>query len=181
MSVPESDALSLGEWAVLGLLAARPAHGFALARDLAPEGVVGRVWTVRRPLVYRALGSLQAAGLIAIDRAEEGERGPRRAVYRATREGERVLGGWLARPVEHLRDIRSELMLKLALLASDHRREDLLLQSQLSLLGPITKGLAEKADLAAGFERTLAIWRLESARTVIRFIETLRAGPSQAG
>lgn len=176
-----SIQLPLGEWAVLGLLVGGPAHGFALARELGPEGSIGRVWTVRRPLVYRALGSLEGAGLIAVERAEESERGPRRAVYRVTHDGGRVLRSWLRTPVEHPRDIRSELMLKLALLSADQAAADALLLSQLALLEPMTLGLAEKAALATGFDRTLAIWRLESARTVVRFIDTLRADRAQAG
>ena len=34
--------LSPAEWASLALLAEQPAHGFAVARELAPEGEVGR-------------------------------------------------------------------------------------------------------------------------------------------
>jgi hypothetical protein len=54
----EADTITAGEWAVLGLLAEQPTHGFATAEALAPDGVVGRIWTMRRPLVYRALDVL---------------------------------------------------------------------------------------------------------------------------
>ena len=53
--------LSPTEHAVLGVLAEAPTHGFAIAKDLAPGTSVGRVLTVRRPLVYRALDRLVAA------------------------------------------------------------------------------------------------------------------------
>ncbi len=43
--------LSLTEWVVLALLGERPAHGFALARELAAGGDLGRILTVHRPLV----------------------------------------------------------------------------------------------------------------------------------
>jgi len=36
------DELTVGEWAVLALLGEQPAHGFALARAMAPDGEVGR-------------------------------------------------------------------------------------------------------------------------------------------
>jgi len=45
------DELTAGEWAVLALLAEAPTHGFAIAKAMAPEGEVGKVWSVRRPLV----------------------------------------------------------------------------------------------------------------------------------
>ena len=68
--------LSLGEWAVLGLLVTSPAHGFALAKELRADGRWGRIWTVPRPLVYRALPTLEASGLISMDRAEASRLGP---------------------------------------------------------------------------------------------------------
>ena len=60
MARTRSEELSPGEWAVLALLNERPTHGFALARALAPGGEIGRVWSFRRPLVYRALETLQS-------------------------------------------------------------------------------------------------------------------------
>src|ERR1700722_11434648 len=59
------EQLTAGEWAVLALLDEQSTHGFALARALEPEGEVGRVWSVRRPLVYRALETLERKGLVA--------------------------------------------------------------------------------------------------------------------
>ena len=57
------DELTAGEWAALALLAEGSTHGFAIARAMAPEGEVGKIWTVRRPLVYRALETLTGMGL----------------------------------------------------------------------------------------------------------------------
>src|ERR1700737_4795620 len=90
--------LSLGEWAVLGLLATAPAHGFALAKELKADARWGRIWTVPRPLVYRALIELEARRLISMDRAEESRLGPRRAVYQATPSGKAAFSRWLNEP-----------------------------------------------------------------------------------
>ena len=54
----------MGEWACLGILATGRAHGFAVAARLKPTGDVGRVWSMSRPLTYRALDQLAAQGLI---------------------------------------------------------------------------------------------------------------------
>ena len=47
--------LGPGEWSVLALLADAPAHGWALSKQMSRTGEVGRVWSMGRPLVYRAL------------------------------------------------------------------------------------------------------------------------------
>ncbi|MFV0259098.1 MAG: PadR family transcriptional regulator, partial [Acidimicrobiales bacterium] len=67
--VPE---LSLTEWVVLAVLAEAPTHGFAVAKELRPGTDLGRVITVHRPLVYRALDRLVAAGLIEYHSTEPG-------------------------------------------------------------------------------------------------------------
>ena len=167
--------LSLGEWAVLGLLVASPAHGFALAKELAVEGTWGRIWTVRRPLVYRALNTLETSGLIGVERAEESRLGPRRAVYRATGAGRAAFAKWLSEPVAHYRDARSQLLLKLGFLWRRNESADALLKAQLAVIEPMLEGLREKLAGSEGFDHTLALWRYESARALVRFVETLRA------
>ena len=42
--------------------------------------------------------------------------GPQRTIYAATPQGRQAAENWLETPVEHVRDIRSHLLLKLALL-----------------------------------------------------------------
>jgi len=173
--------LSLGEWAVLGLLCAAPSHGFALAKELKADGRWGRIWTVRRPLVYRALTSLEAAGLISMDRAEESRLGPRREVFQATPTGNAAFERWLAAPVEHYRDARSHLLLKLGFVWMRGESAEPLLSAQLTIVEPIVEGLEEKLSIAEGFDRTLALWRFESAQALVRFIERLRTEAEQAG
>ena len=79
--------LAPGEWAVLGLICERPAHGWALAGELAPSGEPGSVWALGRPLVYRSIEILAARGLIEPIAHEPGLRGPNRTVFRVTPAG----------------------------------------------------------------------------------------------
>lgn len=51
---------ALPEWTVLALRREEPRHGFAIATLTAPDGALGRVWQVPRPVIYRALGRLAA-------------------------------------------------------------------------------------------------------------------------
>ena len=172
MARSRKQDLSPSEWAVLALLAERPSHGFALAKTLAPDGEIGRIWTLPRPLVYRALEVLERLELVRPQRTEPG-RGPRRTVLSITPRGHRLVAAWLEEPVEHVRDARSLLMLKLAFLDRAGRDPAPLLQAQRAGLVVAEAGLAARAAEAEGFERTLALWRLESTRALIRFIDAI--------
>ena len=104
---------------MLGVVAVQPTHGWPVVRELAADGVLGRVWTVPRPIVYRSLSTLARERLIEqCDKVSDRRgRGPKRTVMRATRRGRSALSAWLEVPVSHVRDMRSEFLLKLALLA----------------------------------------------------------------
>lgn len=172
--------LSCGEWAILGLVGEQPRHGFALARLMAPQGEIGRVWALPKPLVYRALTTLQERGLLATAGEERGERGPHRTLHAVTGEGAEALRVWLATPVDHLRDVRSLLMLKLALLARADGDAVPLLAAQRERLEPLVAALEARVAGAAAFEYTLLVWRLESARGTLRFIDSVAAAAARA-
>lgn len=112
--------LSVTEFAVLGILAEGQSHGFAISKQLDGESEVGRVFTVRRPLVYRALDRLVEAGYGEAIATERGD-GPNRVVHRITRSGQRRLRRWLDEPVDHVRDLRLEFLLKLTLITRAER------------------------------------------------------------
>ena len=107
--------LSLSEWTVLGIVAEGPTHGWPVVQELAPDGAIGRIWTVSRPLVYRTLATLTASGLVEEHGEVPGARGPRRTIVRVTRTGRAALRWWLDEPVDHVREVRSALLVKLAL------------------------------------------------------------------
>ncbi|HXZ83075.1 MAG TPA: PadR family transcriptional regulator [Acidimicrobiales bacterium] len=169
---PRED-LSLRGWAVLGLVAEGATHGFAVSRAFARDGPIGRIWTIPRPLVYRALASLEGAGLVREVGSVPGERGPDRRVIEATPEGRAALRTWLAEPVGHVRDARSELLVKLLLL--DRAGEDPLdlLRAQAAWIHPVLVGLREKLTHSDGFDATLARWRVASAEALEGFLVAL--------
>lgn len=169
--------LSVAEWAVLALVAERPSHGFALARELGESGAVGHIWTVPRPLVYRALETLGERGLVRTEGEEPGARGPRRTIVRATPAGRRRARAWLGRPVEHVRELRTLFLLKLLFLARAGRDPGVLVERQRAVLEPVIAGLESRLASAEAFERTLVLWRLESATAAVRFLDRLAESP----
>ncbi|HEX3690340.1 MAG TPA: PadR family transcriptional regulator [Solirubrobacteraceae bacterium] len=171
------DQLTAGEWAILALLDEAPAHGFALARAMATGGEVGRVWDMRRPLVYRALDTLQRLALVRPVAKLPSDSGPQRTIFEPTPDGRRVLADWLGRPVEHVRDARSLLMLKLLFLSRRNTDPAALLRAQREQFAALTQRLSAAADAAGGFERGLLLWRLHSTTAAVQFTEAMLSEP----
>jgi DNA-binding PadR family transcriptional regulator len=161
----QGPGLSLAEWLVLCLVSQEPVHGFALAAWLAPDGDV----------VYRAAQRLERLGLITAEDRQYSRLGPPRSRLSATPEGERAAQGWLRQPAAHPRDVRSELLLKLALLSRAGADPGDLLRAQRRQLIPVAEGLAAQLRTATGFDQALARWRHESASATLRFLDTLLA------
>ncbi len=171
----ELPDLSLTEWVVLALVTEQPTHGFAIAKELAPEGDLGQIWTVRRPVVYRALAHLEDEDLIEPLGNEPGDGGPVRSRVGPTRTGKAAVDRWLDTPVRHVRDLRTQLLIQLRF--RDRRGLDLslLATAQLERLSPILAGLQEQVDTNDGFARLLARWRYESAQAAARVLEAIVA------
>jgi PadR family transcriptional regulator AphA len=175
---PDDDGppdLSASAWAVLGVIADEPVHGFVVSRVLAADGELGRVWTVPRPIVYRELKKLVNLRLVTAGKTERSDQGPARTTMTITPEGRDLLDRWLRQPVDHVREVRASLLLKLALL--DRRGEDpqSLLRAQRERLLPQLGGLERRRLEAVGFARQLAEWRLASTRATLAFLDAVIA------
>lgn len=119
--------------AVLGLMVDEPSYGYRLQREVADRLGFLRL---ADSATYKILGRLEEDGLVE----EAGElvdnqtrRGPRRVLYRATREGRLEFQRWMASPSDR-GVLRDELQAKLAVsrtsdiplllqVAEDHARE----------------------------------------------------------
>jgi len=77
--------------------------------------------------------------------------------------------------VQHPRDVRSELMVKLALLDRSGTDSRELLQAQLARLLPVAAALDDRLRATTGFEHTLVLWRHEAMAATLRFLQTLAA------
>lgn len=106
------SSLSVGEYAILGLLRERPMHGYEIARRFAADLDLGLVLPLDMSNVYALLKDLHEQGLIDGHRETVGLRPPR-TVYQLTPEAEAQLLHWLEEPVARMREVRSDLLVKL--------------------------------------------------------------------
>jgi len=177
----EELSLPLGAWTVLALLCEGDTHGWTLVRALAPDGEIGRVWSIRRALVYRTIEQLLEAGLAARAGLEPGSRGSPRTLLRATPAGRRALRRWLAEPVVHVRDLRSELLLKLLFAARSGADPSPLLRAQHKLLSATLAALTAPVDGDHDFDVTMRSFRAETASAGLRFVDAERQRLAQRG
>jgi len=174
----EQPALSVPEWLVLAILSQQSSHGFAVAQLTAHDGELGRVWHIPKAVIYRSIGRLADAGLIEPEGTEPGL-GPQRTVYRARPAGRAAAQHWLHTPVEHVRDIRSQLLLKLALL--DRAGDDPagLLSQQREVLEPIVRAIEATSAQVGGFDATLLAWRKANALAALDFLDMITGTASR--
>ena len=122
--------------------------------------------------MYRSIGRLLDARLITRAAVESG-RGPRRTLYTATPAGRRAAAQWLDTPVEHVRDVRSQLLLKLALLDRVGRDPTDLLRRQKVILEPIAEAVRTERPQRKGFDATLLAWRRATAAATMNFLDDI--------
>jgi DNA-binding PadR family transcriptional regulator len=173
------SARTLTEWVVLALVDEEPTHGWSIVRALAPEGPIGHVWTSSGPLVYRAIHLLEEGGLLRPSGAVAG-RGPSRTVLEITGEGSRAVEAWLQEPVAHVRDLRSELLVKLLLLERRGLDPAPLARLQRERLRPVARALGREARIAVGGDRLVSLWRATTAAAALRFLAMVEARPDGA-
>ena len=106
------------EETLLGLLRRNARHGYDLAREFAPGTALGGIVRLEMGMLYTHLKKLEREGFVRAEIETQGARPPRK-VFEITDDGRRMLARWLARPVEHTRDLRLEFLLKLYIARDD--------------------------------------------------------------
>jgi tRNA-Thr(GGU) m(6)t(6)A37 methyltransferase TsaA len=72
-----------------------------------------------------------------------------------------------------VRDLRSELMLKLLFHDRSGLDPEPLLREQARVLAQAERALERQLEATAGFDRTLALWRLSACRAALSFVEAV--------
>jgi PadR family transcriptional regulator AphA len=161
-----STELPFAEWVCLTLITQKVSHGWALGTMLAPDGELGRIWSLTRPLTYRAIDGLVDKDLVTRTGQAAG-RGRDRVVLAATPAGRRASRRWLDSPVQHLRDVRTELLVKLTLRNRAGLDSSELLAAQQAKFEPMIDALSSTGP----DDDFVDLWRRESARAVRRFLD----------
>jgi DNA-binding PadR family transcriptional regulator len=104
-------ALLPGEYAALCLLSLRPMHGYEMVAFLGEEGL-DAVCPVEQSTLYTYLRNVESRGLVTWAEERVGLRPPRK-MYQLTPAGRELVHGWLRRPVERMREVRVEFLVKL--------------------------------------------------------------------
>lgn len=182
MRAPLTD-LSLADHVCLALVAEGVEHGWAIGSLLAPDGELGRIWSLSRPLTYRSIDTLVDRRLVA-KRAQVQGRGRNRTPLRPTAAGRRTSSAWLDRPIAHIRDVRTEFLIKLVLRQRAGRPIESLVRAQQDALAPALDALTSPLDGAIDApgeqsqDEIVGRWRRESAQAVRRFLDGLVAPPA---
>jgi DNA-binding PadR family transcriptional regulator len=169
---PPRTELNLTEWIVLALASEAPTHGWTVVRALRPDSPLGEVWSSSGPLVYRAVARLQDADLLRAVGVAEG-RGANRVILEATPAGREQVREWLQEPVDHVRDVRTVLLVKLLLLERRGMDRTRLVERQRERLRPVATALAEHATVVTDSDRVVAQWRALNADAVMRFLDAV--------
>lgn len=153
--------------ACLVLVSQGVGHGYDVARHFAPDGFLGGVLTLSRPVVYRAIKHLEASSLIESSEAL-GVRGQLKWTLVCTASGSKAARAWLELPVDHLRDMRSEFLVKFLLLQRAGASAIGFIRSQRVALEQRTSNLVASTERDA-----VTLWRREQARAAVRFLDEL--------
>jgi DNA-binding PadR family transcriptional regulator len=168
---PGEPQLLPSDWLVLCVICEKPVHGLAVAGLFSREGSLGQAWQVSKPAVYAAMQRLARLGLVQMVGEQRTSQGPARSLVEATQAGRMAARRWLREPVVHGRNVRSELMVKLALLdrAGADPRE--LLRKQRAQFGPLAAALADRVHATTGIGHTLALWRYRAISATMQFLD----------
>ena len=162
----KTPTLSLADQVCLALVVEGVSYGWALGTLLAPEGELGRIWSLARPVVYRAIDELVDDSLVTRRIYKTGH-GRDRGLLAPTARGRRTSRRWLDAPVEHIRDVRAELLMKLTLRERAGLETRTLLTAQQESFRPTIDALSSSGE----GDGLVELWRSENAQAVRRFLD----------
>lgn len=157
-----------GEHAALALLTLRPMHGYEIARYFQEQ--LATVLPLEQSLLYAYVKTLEKRGLIESFEQRVGNRPPRK-VYMLTENGQQAAWAWLRRPVERMREVRVELLVKLFVLHEMHSSiERQLLAEQVDVCERYLERAQEHREGATGFAALVAGARYSAAEATLRWL-----------
>ncbi|HXF50548.1 MAG TPA: PadR family transcriptional regulator [Dehalococcoidia bacterium] len=172
---------TVAHYALLGLLHLAPAHGYELARRLRADPGLRRVVALNPPMLYALLHDLEADGYVA--GAAQPDTYPPRVLFRPTDAGADAFRRWLETPVERLREVRNDFLLKLYFARSLAADRGLgLLERQIAAVERYIERTAAERDAAdpGSFERLVLDSKVTAAKSTLRWLDRYRAVLAEA-
>jgi PadR family transcriptional regulator AphA len=157
----------LARHVVLALIVHQSRHGWALQEELAPRSEIGRAFTLSRQLVYRAIDTLESDGLVKRAIPKDGG-GADKVIISPTAAGKKITHQWLDQPVMHLRDVRTELVVKIMLRQRFTLPLSPFIDSQRTIFEPLIDAVNKEHS-----HSPVDSWRRESASAVKRYLTRL--------
>jgi PadR family transcriptional regulator, regulatory protein AphA len=163
------------ESALLGLIALEPRHGYDLAREFAPDTVLGDVVHLELGMLYSHLKRLELDGFIIASIETQAARPPRK-VYQVTPAGQCELERWLREPVARTRELRLEFLLKLYI-ARQHNPDAanaLIVGQHAQCEGFVTSLIEQLAAESDDFRRLVLEMRLAQNQALLGWLDRAR-------
>lgn len=173
--MPDTADVTLESGLCLALIRNGCDHGYVIAQRFLPEADIGQIYTLSRPAVYRELQYLERVGWVLSSEAR-GNRGQKMRSLRLSKSGAQVVEKWMASPVAHIRDVRTEFLAKVVLLQEGGEDASVLMQKQREFFKPTFEALLHERD-----DSVVALWRREQVRAVSRFLDELEGVVSSSG
>lgn len=172
-------SLSTGELAVLGILTKRPMHGYEMARYFDRDDLT-EVCPIEQSMLYTHVRKVEERGLVSWSAERVGLRPPRKT-YALTDTGRSVLEVWLNTPVERMRQVRKELLLKLYFLHElDPASEIDLVQRQIEVCEAYRARLADRIQGTEGFSKLVAMSKQSAADATLQWLQSYCAELQQS-
>ncbi len=166
--------LLAGEYAVLALLRIEPMYGYQMAHYF-EDGDLGEVCPIEQSLLYTYLRNVQARGLVAWTEVRAGLRPPRK-LFELTPDALTLIDGWLRAPVERMREVRLELLVKLYVLGrTDPAAARELLRRQIDVCEAYQLRVTARAAALSGFSRLVAESKASAAEATAGWLRRYAA------
>lgn len=163
-------ALLPGEYAVLGVLSLRPMHGYEMVCFLGDEGL-DAVCPVEQSTLYTYLRNVESRGLVTWTEERVGNRPPRKT-YALSTEGQSLVDDWLRRPVERMREVRLEYLLKLFFLNLSDRSAMKHLLAEQVLVCETYLAQVKAAPALSPFRRLVALSKTSAAEATLGWLKS---------
>ena len=144
-------------------------HGYEMARYFDRDDL-SEVCPIEQSMLYTYIRNIEDRGLVSWTEVRVGLRPPRK-LHELNAAGREVIETWLDEPVQRLREVRLEFLLKLYFLHTlDQPREQALLAKQIAICEDYFDRLLARELATTGFARLVAASKRSGAESTLNWL-----------